>query len=584
MQRRVRARLRSNGMSMLHTLALAILFAAPPQPPADTSPPTEAPPPTEVPVPDRSTQVKAIADKLSTVADEAADVEWNLQYLGYADAVKRYDKKCPPSSTGKRALTKCSRRAKRLKLAAGPFLPGQPAHPRDIDSLSDTADRKVAALPEARKFAGNDPLGAAKLRAETAAKTAADKQSAASSARAEANAAMLVAQRAGGDPRAPVDPARAAEAVLLDRQAKQAEEAAKAAKDDAAAALAAFLTYKAKHAADEAKVADSEARIAGAGGSAEHAVKAELALRNAEIAAKAAQDPGVSAAEAENKKDTGEKDTGEKDTGEKTAAEKELDQLKAGKLIRWGITAGVAPALYQPLAYHKTSVSTPGMGALTYIMLHPGYWRNQPETNIYCANRWGGVQSEAAAAAAADDLSSDRAKLIVDRILASEKAGSLVPDEVLGLMCTDGSCVDDEGAVRTLAKKANGTGEEAEAARKVLISKVQRTTYSWTSGISARCGSRMVGMWFGYPLKFTATVPYQTPTEDGPVVRRHRLDVTPLFATGIGVSPNAYISLLAGISLGKVNLPPGTDRDDELAVSFVFGLGGNLDLLGFLTK
>lgn len=43
-------------------------------------------------------------------------------------------------------------------------------------------------------------------------------------------------------------------------------------------------------------------------------------------------------------------------------------------------------------------------------------------------------------------------------------------------------------------------------------------------------------------------------------------DARPIFATGLGVSPNAYISLLAGIALSKVNLPPGTDKDDELPV------------------
>ena len=67
-------------------------------------------------------------------------------------------------------------------------------------------------------------------------------------------------------------------------------------------------------------------------------------------------------------------------------------------------------------------------------------------------------------------------------------------------------------------------------------------------------------------------------------VLRGRVDVTPLFAAGLGLSPNAYVSLLAGVSFGTVNLPPGTDKDDELVVSFLFGLGGNLDILGLLTK
>lgn len=77
------------------------------------------------------------------------------------------------------------------------------------------------------------------------------------------------------------------------------------------------------------------------------------------------------------------------------------------------------------------------------------------------------------------------------------------------------------------------------------------------------------------------TVPYVLADGD---VQRGRLAVTPLIAFGYGISPNAYVSILGGLSLGKANLPPGGDNDDELVVSFVFGLGGNLDLVGLFAK
>ena len=95
----------------------------------------------------------------------------------------------------------------------------------------------------------------------------------------------------------------------------------------------------------------------------------------------------------------------------------------------------------------------------------------------------------------------------------------------------------------------------------------------------------MLGLWLGFPLKFSATVPHQVGLKpDDYKIKRDRLDVTPLVAFGAGISPNAFISLLAGISLGRTNLPPSTDKDDEIIVSFLFGLGGNLDLVGLLTK
>lgn len=273
---------------------------------------------------------------------------------------------------------------------------------------------------------------------------------------------------------------------------------------------------------------------------------------------------------------------------EESDAKKELDKLKAGKLIRWGITAGVAPTFFLPVHSYKHEgrrhLSVPDIAVLTYVMLHPFYWQRSPETNIYCANRWAGEESEAAADRAANTLSSERAALMVERILDAHKADALADDDVTAIACVSGKCVKNTSQVRALAGKAAGTGAEADAARATLVAVVQRSTYDWTSGISAKCGSRMLGVWFGYPLKFTATIPTRVTVMGVPEIRRDRLEITPIFATGLGLSPNAYISLLAGIALGRTNIPPSTDKDDEVVISFLFGLGGNLDLVGLLLK
>lgn len=369
------------------------------------------------------------------------------------------------------------------------------------------------------------------------------------------------------------DATLAAQAISAEKDAYDAEATAADTKLNARD----FAVYRAVEVAQEAT--EAAARAVG-NSSTDAELVAESALADAVVA------DATAAEAAEPQTATGTKETEPEDEPEeKTEAEKELDKLKAGKLIRWGITGGVAPAFYQPFNRAQNAASVPGMGALTYVLFLPGFWRNRPEQNIYCANRWTGTENEAAAARAADDLAIERAKIIVDRLLASEKSGALKPGGApTEIMCTDGRCLRDEDAVRVLAGKVNAGGDDAEAARTTLTAIVQRSTFDWTSGISASCRSRMWGLWFGYPLKYTATVPRAVMTASGEQIRRDRLDVQPIFATGLGFSPNAYVSLLAGVSIGKVNLPPAKDQDDEVIVSFLFGLGGNLDLLGFLTK
>lgn len=450
-------------------------------------------------------------------------------------------------------------------------------------TLRTAADKQAIAATAAGELADDDPTNAkAAKAAREATKTAAELEKKAVAAeketdevKAEAVTSQKIMERAKA---ADVAQTKATAAVVAAEKARTDAETAQSSAKAAQGAAAARKKLNESSAQEAITAADEAVRRT----STKAEVDAQAAVAAAEAAETAVEEAEDAAALAEATDESAVSKKKEADDDDKTPAEKELDRLKAGKLIRWGITGGVAPAFYQPLHYAKHAASVPGMGALTYVMMHPGYWRSEPETNIYCANRWGGVASETAAAEAADDLSKERAGLIIERLLASQKAGTLKAGEAKEIMCADGKCVTDDDQVRTLAAKANGDDDDvAEAARTTLTAIVQRSTFSWKSGIAASCGSRMVGMWFGYPLKYTATIPHYN--HDGVVVRS-RLDARPIFATGLGVSPNAYISLLFGIALSKVNLPPGTDKDDELVVSFLFGLGGNLDLLGFLTK
>jgi len=271
----------------------------------------------------------------------------------------------------------------------------------------------------------------------------------------------------------------------------------------------------------------------------------------------------------------------EKKPEEKSDAEKDLDKLKAGKLIRWGITAGVGPAFYAPLHTSGGRPAVPGVGAITYVMFHPFYWRNAPAQNIYCANQWSGTASETVASRAADDAAKERAEPLVENLLTAQKSGALDEYTVVNMICPNENCKPLAAEIIRLAEAANSASKNATQYKSTLNGIVQRYTLGWTSGIAAKCGSRRFGLWAGYPIKYSATLPYKDPMGDN---KRDKLEVTPLFAGGLGFSPNAYVSLLAGVSFGHVNLPPGKDKDDELVVSLIMGIGGNLDILGLLTK
>lgn len=519
----------------------------------------------------------AEADLIAKVKELAtADLDY-VESAAFERAQTRWNRQCKhwkKSGDLKRPI-RCDRARSRLLAVIQEFSPAHPAAFRTSaqDRLAEASTLNKAAQKRASSVA------------TTTLKSADEAQRALDNATKKAIGLRVIADEARVKARDNLNPAATAaladEASATERTAHDAEVKARQAREEALAFLvhtAAAAAKKAEEDATTAKDTDRTKLPAAAEAAAKTAEASLAEARTADAAATAAEKGAdikpadKPAAEAAAKPD------------EKTEAEKELDKLKAGKLIRWGITGGVAPAFYQPLHYKKDAASVPAMGALTYVLMLPGYWRSRPEQNIYCANRWSGAENEAAAARAADDLAVDRAKLIVERLLAAQKSGALKSGAATEIMCTDGRCVQDEPGVEALARKINLGGDDADAARTTLTAIVQRSTFDWTSGISASCRSRMFGMWFGYPLKYTATVPREVMTSTGVEYRRDRLEVQPIFATGLGFSPNAYVSLLAGISLGKANLPPGKDKDDELVVSFLFGLGGNLDLLGFLTK
>lgn len=186
---------------------------------------------------------------------------------------------------------------------------------------------------------------------------------------------------------------------------------------------------------------------------------------------------------------------------EKSATEKELDRLKSGKLIRWGVTAGVGPAMFAPLHYAKNRMySTPGAGALPYIMFHPRYWKETPEQNIYCANRWSGEESTTAAQEAADDSAKARAERVVKVLVTQAQIEGLSASAVVETVCPNQSCAPAAERMLALARADDDTAT-GKAAHADLVELVQRSSIGWSSGIAAKCGwYKYFGLWVGYQI------------------------------------------------------------------------------------
>lgn len=111
-------------------------------------------------------------------------------------------------------------------------------------------------------------------------------------------------------------------------------------------------------------------------------------------------------------------------------AETDAASVRSGKLIQYGITAGIGPVMHVPL-HNGKGASTPAVGVMPYIMLHPAYWTNRPQQNRYCANVWAGKQTHADASKATDGDAKQRAKRRAESLFAAILVDPQIALEIL---------------------------------------------------------------------------------------------------------------------------------------------------------
>jgi len=100
----------------------------------------------------------------------------------------------------------------------------------------------------------------------------------------------------------------------------------------------------------------------------------------------------------------------------------------------------------------------------------------------------------------------------------------------------------------------------------------------WNPTLAGRCIGKKIGVWVGRPLPYSTRIHGLDSDED----RR----VKPVVAARLGFTPNAYFSVLIGMTY--MNVPVSITNTENTAktgaFAFTVGVGGNLDILTALMR
>lgn len=252
-------------------------------------------------------------------------------------------------------------------------------------------------------------------------------------------------------------------------------------------------------------------------------------------------------------------------------ARDEADSLKAIKLMQWGVTVGAAVSMQIPTSQDnalREAVAVP-MG---YLAVFPSYWTGSAEINRYCASSWTLEEDESQLAAVA--IARKWARRVVKDSLHHVNLG--IPAEKVADMWRELIHADNAGLLQAAERLKAGAGDpKVEAAVVEYLASLR-----WDPGERYRCGWKKFGLWFGKPASFDARPNERKTPEAGaggaPV---SPVAFKPDFAFGAAFSPNAYLTVLAGVTYGRFNSLeyPGRQSEDEFLWNVA--LGGNIDFL-----
>jgi hypothetical protein len=252
------------------------------------------------------------------------------------------------------------------------------------------------------------------------------------------------------------------------------------------------------------------------------------------------------------------------------------DDLKSGKLIRYGITAGVAgAALWQRHDHIQKSLAT---ATMPYVAVFPAWWTPMGDaTRAYCAASWLGSDPvrDATAIAISDTVTALSAEGDSKILLAAVQQAALGQIRFAGL------------SFRRVGERALDTPPQLEELykqdRPLAVAATILKYSGWNVMLAGRCSVwRRFGVYLGLPATFSTNARLAA---DLPIAN---IEFKPTYSFGLAIAPVSAISLLIGVTRSRVlrDLPKGKDEPDRAigvsAWSFTVAVGGNLDLLSSL--
>lgn len=156
-------------------------------------------------------------------------------------------------------------------------------------------------------------------------------------------------------------------------------------------------------------------------------------------------------------------------------------------------------------------------GAMPYVLMLPAYWRNQPETNVYCANKYRGLEAKDVNKVTAE-AAYERARIYFDYYI---EPATTVEELTRSLTKTSNPTkkrksssepVWDETEIKAIfadlkTYKAGLNAEPqskekiaSEAALKRILLDVSTDVMDWQPAVATRCWRRRLGVFVGVPV------------------------------------------------------------------------------------
>jgi hypothetical protein len=253
--------------------------------------------------------------------------------------------------------------------------------------------------------------------------------------------------------------------------------------------------------------------------------------------------------------------------------ESALDLAKSGKLMASGITIGTAAAVQVRLRRGSDVQRGAELVVMPYLMMLPGYFGAPQPLREYCASAWG-VGDDAEASAAAFAAARKTARKRFEAIVADIRIGMTEEQVVHTWFAGHADMEFGKVLVKQSVEYAKENDRTRKEARELELLDAL-TSRAWNPTLRGNCFIRSFGVWVGRPLGYTTAT--RLPGDPDNVERK----IHPVVAMGLGYTPHAYVSVLVGLTLAKVEQDSGPEKTFWATT---LAMGGNIDIVGALLK